>query len=86
MTVTDADTAAGGSNRLLSVACGGQTRTFGHDAAGNVTGDTRFDGDGTVFGYAYDGDGWLTRIIHERCEGGRCRVAWTCGRVAPEGL
>lgn len=60
VTVTDTDSVSGSSNRLLSVARGGQTRTLGHDAAGNVTADTRFDG--TVFGYAYDDDGRLASV------------------------
>jgi RHS repeat-associated protein len=60
VTVTDTDGVAGSSNRLLSVSRGGQSRTLGHDAAGNVTADTRFDG--TVFGYAYDGDGRLASV------------------------
>lgn len=59
-TTTDSATHAGASNRLLSVARGGQSRTLGHDAAGNVTADTRFDG--TVFAYGYDGDGRLATV------------------------
>ena len=33
---------------------------FDHNAAGNVTGDTRFDG--TAYGYGYDGDGRLATV------------------------
>ena len=33
---------------------------FDHNAAGNVTSDTRFDG--TAFGYGYDGDGRLATV------------------------
>jgi YD repeat-containing protein len=56
-TTTDTGTVAGTSNRLLQVARGGQARALGHDAAGNVTSDTRSDG--TVFGYGYDAVGRL---------------------------
>lgn len=58
--MTDVSTVAAASNRLLQVARGGQTRTLAHDAAGNVTGDTRLDG--TVFGYGYDAAGRLATL------------------------
>jgi YD repeat-containing protein len=59
-TTTDSATYAGTSNRLLSVSRGGQSRSLGHDAAGNITGDTRFDG--TVFADGYDDDGRLATV------------------------
>ena len=43
----------------IRVVCGADNVDITIDA-GNVTGDTRFDG--TVFGYAYDGDGRLASV------------------------
>jgi YD repeat-containing protein len=48
-------------NRLLAV-CGRQSRSLGHDAAGNVTTDTRIDG--TQPAYGYDGVGRLATVTH----------------------
>ena len=59
-TSTDSATYAATSNRLLSVARGGQSRSLGYDGSGNVPADTRFDG--TAFGYGYDGDGRLATV------------------------
>jgi RHS repeat-associated protein len=45
------------SNRLLAYSGGGLTRSFGHDANGNVTGETRSDANRS---YGYDGFGRMT--------------------------
>ena len=59
-TTSDSATYAATGDRLLSVSRGGQSRGLGHDAAGNVTADTRFDG--TVFADGYDDDGRLATV------------------------
>ena len=62
-TRVEASTVAAGSNRFLSVTDGTFTRTLGHDAAGNITSDTRLDG--TQFAYGYDHAGRLSSITRD---------------------
>jgi YD repeat-containing protein len=60
MTAVDTEALARKSNPPLSVGRGGQSRSLGYDAAGNVTSDTRFDG--TVLAYGYDDAGRLATV------------------------
>ncbi|MDH3662026.1 MAG: hypothetical protein OEU92_18685 [Alphaproteobacteria bacterium] len=59
-TVIEALTLASTSNQVTQVGDGTDTRTFGYDAAGNVTSDTRYDG--TAFAYVYDQRGRLAEL------------------------
>jgi YD repeat-containing protein len=59
-TVIEALTLASASNQVTQVSDGTDTRTFGYDAAGNVTADTRYDG--TAFAYVYDQRGRLAEL------------------------
>jgi len=58
--VIEALALASASNQVTQVGDGTDTRTFGYDAAGNVTSDTRYDG--TVFSYLYDQRGRLAEL------------------------